>query len=179
MSTLSFFRPALDALNDGKVIRSAIIFSLRILAVLVVFGGVYLLIDILKASFDMRTEGTIGGIIFSVILLSSTITIAQIFIHRSSTIQHMDETPFSFFPVCSVLVRAFGEAYASLCLAVGMGGCVFMWLAKDNPLYFLGDLVKFLPTVTPEHTFLGGIFFMAYFVLFSFISFVEIGRAHV
>jgi hypothetical protein len=162
----------LDALNDGKVIRSSIANSLKALAILSLVGGIYLLIDVLKASFDLSTEGTIGGLIFSAFLVASIITVAQMLFYRASNIQDLRDSSFTVIPISSILFRAFGEAYAIFGIAVGVGGCVFMWLAKNNPLYLLGEVARFLPTVTPEETFLGGVFFLVYFALMSFVTFV-------
>ncbi len=172
MSALSFFRPILDSLNEGKVIRSTIVNSLKILSILSVVGGIYLLVDVLKVSFQFPTEGTIGGIIFSAILLASIITVAQILLYRATSIAQIHESPFTVLPVCSILVRAFGEVYSTLGLGIGMGGCIFIWLSKDNPLYYVGDLSKMFPSMIPEMSLLGGILFLAYSALMSFIVFV-------
>jgi hypothetical protein len=173
MSTLSFFRPMLEALNDGKIIRSTVVWSIKALALLILAGGVYLLVDIIKASSNMPTEGTFGAIIFAAVLLGSIFVIAQIFLHRAKNIGELQEgPPFLMIRVCSMLLRGFGEAYATLLVGVGAGGCVFLWLAKDNPLYYVGELAKFLPAMGPEPTLLGGVFFLGYYMLMSFVAFV-------
>ena len=172
MKTLHVFRPVLDALNDGKVIQSSIVHSLKVLAVLTVVGGVYVLIDVLKASFDLPTEGTIGGLVFAMFLGGSIFIATQMLFYRSANIQNLSNTPFTVIPICSILVRTFGEVYSILTIAIGIGGCIFMWLAKSNPLYVLGELARFFPSVMPEETFLGGVFFLVYFALMSFIIFV-------
>src|SRR5258706_10404418 len=172
MSALSFFRPILDALNEGKVIRTTVLLCLKALSLFCVIGGIYLLIDVLKASFEMPTEGTIGGILFSAFLLASIITVVQILLYRAGNIRQINDSPFTVIPVCSMLFRAFGEAYSALGLGIGMGGCIFIWLSKDNPIYYIGDLGKLFPTPLPEMTILGGLLFLGYFALTSFVVFV-------
>lgn|SRR5512143_510253 len=173
MSTLTFFRPMLDALNDGKIIRSAIVRSLKVLTLLILGGGVYLLVDILKATSNMSTEATFGAIIFAAVLVSSVFVVAQIVLYRMKTIEDLaDEEPLMMTRVSSALLRGFGEAYAVFLAGFGAGGCVFIWLAKDNPLYYVGELAKLLPTLGPESTILGGIFFLGYCLMVSFVAFV-------
>ncbi len=49
MSPTPFFRPVLDTLNDGKVIRSTVAVVLQAIAAAALIGGFYLLVEILKA----------------------------------------------------------------------------------------------------------------------------------
>jgi hypothetical protein len=172
MMVLNFFKPVLDALNDGKVIRSSIALFLQILGVLSIVGGVYLLIEILKASFDLPTEGTIGGLLLSIILIAAVLAVAQIFFYRSTNVRDLGESQFTVIPIFSILFRCFGEIYATLGVAIGVGGCIFIWFSKYNPLYLLGLIGHFFPSFSPEGTFLGGLLFLVYFALLSFVIIV-------
>jgi hypothetical protein len=172
MMVLNFFKPVLDALNDGKVIRSSIALFLQILGVLSIVGGVYLLIEILKASYDLPTEGTIGGLLLSIILIAAVLAVAQIFFYRSTNVRDLGESQFTVIPIFSILFRCFGEIYATLGVAIGVGGCIFIWFSKYNPLYLLGLIGHFFPSFSPEGTFLGGLLFLVYFALLSFVIIV-------
>lgn len=172
MIVLNFFKPVLDALNDGKVIRSSIALVLQILAVLSLVGGTYLLVEILKASFDLPTEGTIGGLLLSIVFIAAVLAVAQIFFYRATNVRDLGESQFTVIPIFSILFRCFGEIYATLGVAIGVGGCVFIWLSKYNPLYLFGEMGRFFPSMSAEGTFLGGLLFLVYFALLSFVIIV-------
>jgi hypothetical protein len=172
MIVFNFFKPVLDALNDGKVIRSSIALFLQILGVLSIVGGVYLLIDILKASFELPTEGTIGGLLLSIIFIAAVLAVAQIFFYRATNVRDLGESQFTVIPIFSILFRCFGEIYATLGVTIGVGGCIFIWFSKYNPLYLLGLIGHFFPSLSPEGTFLGGFLFLVYFALLSFVIIV-------
>jgi len=153
-----FFYPVLDALNDGRVIRKVVAAALRVLGVIFALGGLVLVIDILKYSFrpDTTTETTLGGMLFSVILLAAFACLVEIHFYRARSIGRLGETGFTVIPVVSILCRPAGEAYATLLVGVGIGGCAFLWLAKVSPLAFLSAMGGLLPASNLEASFLGG-----------------------
>ncbi|MFH0991380.1 MAG: hypothetical protein V1799_15335 [bacterium] len=168
MLLLSFFKPILNALDDGKVIRSSIALVLQILGVLSIVCGVYLLVEMLKASFSLETEGIIGGLLLSIVFMAAILAVAQIFFHRAMNVRDLGESQFTVIPIFSILFRCFGEIYATLGLAIGVGGCLFTWLSKYNPLYLFGDLGRFFPSLSAGGSFLGGLLFLVSFSLLSF-----------
>jgi hypothetical protein len=153
-----FFYPVLHALNDGRVIRKSVAMALRILGVLVALGGLVLVVEILKYSFrtDTTTEATLGGMLFSVVLLAAFACVLEIHFYRARSIGEMGEPAFAVIPVVSILCRFAGEVYATLLVAVGLGGCVFLWLAKVSPLAFLSAMGGLLPAANLEASFMGG-----------------------
>jgi hypothetical protein len=170
MTLFSFFRPILDALSDGRVIRTSVEYALRVLGILCLLGGIYLLVEILKASFELPTEGTIGGLILAVIFIAAVLAVVQIFFYRAGTIRKLGESQFTVIPIFSILFRAFGEIYTTFGVAVAVGGCLFIWFTKENPLYLLGGIGRFFdPSLSPEGTFLGGLLFLIYGGLLSFV----------
>jgi hypothetical protein len=169
MQATYFFKPVLTSLDEGKVIHSAIALTMRIMGILSLIGGIYLLVEVLKASFELTTEGTIGGLVLSVFLAAAILAIAQILFHRAESIRDLRESSFKIIPLFSTVVKALGEIYATFGVALGFGGCVYIWFAKSNPLYLLGEINRFLPTLSPEPTFFGGIFFLFYFGVTSFV----------
>jgi len=168
MSPLLMIRPVLEALNDGKVVRRAVAITLRVVAGLTALGSIFLIIEGLKLSFDMPTEGTVGGLLLVVIFAASIFAVLQILFYRAGTIEGLGDSPFTVIPIVSVLLRAIGEIYAALSAAVSAGGCLFIWLAKADPLWLLGGLGAFLPTMSVEGTFLGGLLFLLYFLFLGF-----------
>lgn len=153
-----FFYPVLDALSDGRVIRKVAAVALRILGVVFALGGLVLAIEILKYSFrpDTTTEATLGGLVFSLILLAAFACVLEIHFYHARAVGQLGETPFVAIPVVSILCRLAGEVYATLLVGVGIGGCAFLWLAKVSPLAFLGALGGLLPASNLEASFLGG-----------------------
>jgi hypothetical protein len=126
MKALNFFKPVLNALNDTKVIRSSVALILQILGAISFVGGVYLVVEILKVSFKLPTEGTIGGLLFSVIVIAAVLAIIQIFFYRAAHIRDLGDSQFTVIPIFSVLFRCIGEIYATLGVAIGVGGCVYI-----------------------------------------------------
>jgi uncharacterized membrane protein len=172
MILLNFFNPILDALNDGKVIRTSVAFALQSLGVLSLLGGIYLFIEILKTSFDLPTKGTIGGLLLSAVIIVAILAIVQIYFYRATNIRNLGESQFTVIPIFSILFRCFGEIYATLSLAIGVGGCLFIWFSGMNPLYVLGGMGRFLGFLSPEGTFIGGILFLTYLAVLAFITIV-------
>jgi hypothetical protein len=169
MQILTFFVPVLEKLNDGKVIRTSIAFALQILGYLTLLGFVVLLVTLLKGAFQLPGAGaTIGGVLFAFVLAATGLAIYQILIYRAGNIRDLAESPFTVIPIFSILFRIAGEVYSVIGLAVGVGGCLFIWLAQLNPMYLLGGIGSLLPSLSPEGTFLGGILFLIYLSVASF-----------
>lgn len=153
-----FFYPVLDALNDGRVIRKVVAVALRVLGVVFALGGLVLVIDILKYSFrtDTTTETTLGGMLFSIVLLAAFACVVEIHFYRARSVAEMGEAAYTVIPVVSILCRLAGEVYATLLVGAGIGGCAFLWLAKVSPLAFLSAMGGLLPASNLEASFLGG-----------------------
>jgi hypothetical protein len=169
MTPVKFYFPILLALEDGKVIRAAVAWALRIVGVLQAAAGLFLVIEVLKFSFRLESgEATLGGMILAAVVLVSVACIAQICFYRATSIDNLGDSIFTVTPVLSILLRAAGEVYATAGVAIGVGGCLFLWFAKINPLSLLGEFGELLPSSRAEGTFLGGLAFLAYLSLASF-----------
>ncbi len=171
MIVLNFFKPVLDALDDGKIIRLVISFILQFFGVLSLIGGVYILVEILKVSFELPTEGTIGGLILSIIFIAAVLAVVQIYFYRAKNIRDLGESQFTVIPIFSILLRCLGEVYATIGVAIGVGGCIFIWLSGSEIEELFELLGKFfpLPPFEAEATFLGGLIFLVYSALLSFV----------
>lgn len=170
MRWFTFFDPVLNALTDGKVIRKTIAWILQILGVLAALAGLLAVIQVLKFSFQTHSaEATIGGLFLAMVFSVAVACVAQILFARAKSVKGLGDSPFTVIPIVSLMLRAIGEMYATLGLAIGIGGCVFLWLARANPLGLLGGFDSFMPSLPSEGTFLGGLVFC---VLMAFVSFV-------
>jgi hypothetical protein len=168
MSPLNFFHPVLRALEDGKVIRKAIALALQVSGILALVAGLFLVIQVLKFSFNIQSaEGTIGGLFLGAVLVISVACVAQIFFYRAASVRALGESPFTVIPIFSILLRTLGETYATVGVSLGVGGCLFIWLAGISPLQMLGAMGGLLPSFSAEANFLGGISFLLYLTLFS------------
>lgn len=166
----TFFRPVLEKLNDGNVIRASIAFALQALAVFTLLGGIVLLFLMLKEVFRLDTAGqTVGGLLFAVVLGGTFLAIYQILMYRARNVRELGDSRFTVIPIFSILFRILGESYAVLGLAIGVGGCLFIWFAQENPLFLISGIRTFFPSLSPEGTFLGGLLFLLYMSVASFV----------
>lgn len=170
MSPFHRFRLVLDALDDGRVIRTSVALVLRALAVLFLLAGVYLLVEILKASFRLSTEGTIGGLVLALFFAAAVLGVVQIVFYRAREINERERAPFIVIPICSILFRVLGEIYATLGIAIAIGGCFYIWFSKLAPFALLGPMYHLFPSIPPEGTFLGGVLFLLNLGLLSFFG---------
>jgi hypothetical protein len=171
MWPIRFFHPILDALDRGNVIRTAVVFALRAMGVLTVLGGLYLLVEILKLSFQLPTQGTIGGLLFAIIFVAAIASLTQILFYRAESVRNLGESAFTIIPIFSVLFRTMGETYATSGVAIGVGGCLFIWFSGLNPAQMLPGAGGLLPTVAGG-TFMDGVLFLVWAALASFAALI-------
>lgn len=168
-------RSVFGALEQGSIIRKAVALALRILGILLVLSGIYLLVQILKYSFQMGvpTQFTMGGLILAVLIAAGIFGMMQVCFFRAATVGKLGESPFTVMPVISILLRAFAEVYAVALATLGVGGCLFIWFSGMNPMTILGPLGSFVPLPEPQvllgnSQFLDGIGFLVGMALFAF-----------
>lgn len=162
-------RIVLGALERGSVIRRIVALVLRLVGILIVLGGVYGLVDILKLSFHLSTQGTLGGLVFAVIFVAGIVAMLQICFYRAGNVDRLGESPYPVMAVFSVGFRTIGELYAVLLATVGLGGCLFLWFSGFDPMTLLSMLGNFLPFVpSGSGTFLDGAKFLITMLLLAF-----------
>jgi len=165
----SFCAPLFRALEDGLVIRTLVALALRILAILVVMGGIYVFIDLLKAAFsEPTTQVTIGGLIAAVFLLLGAVGDFFILFYRAASIGSLGDSSFTVIPSSSVIFRACGEIYAASLITVGVAGSLQTWFTGSSPLQRLGLLGLLSPSVPTGGTFVDGLVFLVAMFLIAF-----------
>jgi len=173
LSILNFFHPVLEALSDGRVIRKTVVWALRILAVLLLLAGLYFLVNILEACFRGAGAGVaVGGLLLALIVLLALVCVAQVLFYRAAAVEGLADSTLTVIPIVSILFRAAGEVYATLGVAVGVGGCLFTWLAGASPYGLLGGFAGILPAARGDQSFLGGLMFLASMAVASFLALV-------
>jgi hypothetical protein len=172
--SIFFFYPILRALSDGRIIRASVAIGLRVLAVLSVLCGGYLLVELLKTVFQPQvpTEAAAGGLLFGLIFLAAVLAVGQIFWYRADSVRDLGDSPFTAIPVVSILFRAAGEVYATLGASVAVGGCLFIWFARAYPYVLMRGLGDVMPSTSANLTFLGGLAFLGYVGLISFLALI-------
>jgi hypothetical protein len=166
------FRWVYETLERGSFIRRAVALTLRILAIIVVVtGGIYVITPGLKYSFNFPTsQGTAGGLLVTLLMTVAIAAIFEVLLYRAESVASLGESPFTVIPILSIFSRMVGEIYAILGLTMGVGGCLFIWIAGFSPYSVLNQVAPFMPTPPPGVTFLDGLYFLGIFALFSFVA---------
>jgi hypothetical protein len=171
-------RSILGALAQGTVIRNAVALVMRIAAVLVLLGGLLVVIQVLKMSFQISTAtATIGGLLVAVLMAGAFFAVAQIYLYRAQSVHDLEESPFTIIPILSILFRASGEAYAVGALAFGVGGCLFTWLSGMSPAMLLSGLGGFMPPIPGLNemggqSFVSGLVFLVTMTIAAIVALV-------
>ena len=174
---LAITRIVLRALSEGKIIRSSIAVALQVVALLVLLGGLLALIQMLKYSFQLPSAAaTIGGLVCSALLAAAAFGASQICLFRAQSIRDLDDSPFQVLPILSMLFPCGRENYAVTALALGVGGCLFIWFSGTSPLSLLFGLAQFMPFMSllagGGGGFLDGLIFLAMLSGAAFVGLV-------
>jgi hypothetical protein len=174
MQVIPAYRVVLDSLSNGKVARLVFLSFLRIGGTVAAVFFVFLLVLLLKWSFQAESsQSTFAGLALALVLAVGFLGVVYVFFYRAETVSKLKDPHYSIIPAVSVLLRAAGEISVMLGISIGLGGCVFIWLAKANPLGLIGRLTGVLPFVPPAATwlggFVGGLIFLAYFLVQSIV----------
>jgi hypothetical protein len=167
-----FYYPVLRSLSDGSVIRRLVVWALKFGAILWLLGGVVALIGILRLALQLPLAGTVGGVLLGLILLATTVCIAQVYWYRAGSVAELEGSAFTVIPIVSILFRTAGETYGTAGIGVGLGACLFMWLSTGNPLSLLGPFGSVLPSLPVDSGFLGGLVILIYAWVASFLFLV-------
>ena len=167
-SWVYFYYPVIRALNNGEIISTVVAFVFQLIGVLVLAGGLYYIVDFLKAVFQSTTEVAVGGIILSVVLLAALLAVLEIFFYRAKNIKDLGESEYTVIPIFGYIFRAVGESLATLGVATGVGGCFFIWFAREIP----GPTAAVMHLLPPERVFLAGLIYLLVMIAVSFISMI-------
>lgn len=163
-------RPLLDALNEGRGLRSGASLLLRLMAVLTALGGLYLFGKVIVEAFDLSVGGALGGIVFALLLGAALMGVVQVLWYRADEVSALEDSPLTAIPIVSQFARAAGETYAVLSVAVGLGGCVFIWLSDLDPRWLLGGWGNLFPGMEAGNAFASGILFLVSVWVFAALN---------
>jgi len=136
-----FCRPVLQALEDGKVLRTLMALFLRLGGVVLALAALYLVIEIVKDALRAQeTQVTIAELILALVVLVWGASAFLIYFYRAASVANLGESPFTVIPIFSISFRAVGELYAASLLLFGVGACLFFWFTGRSPSQLLGPL---------------------------------------
>lgn len=161
-----FYYPVIRLLNNGEIISAVVAFVFQLVGVLSFAGGLYSIVDILKMSFQQSTEVTVGGIVMSIVMLAGLLAVVQIFFYRAKNIKDLGASDYTVIPIFGYLFRAVGESVATMGVASGIGGCLYIWFARDLSLAMGYSVFNFL---SPERAFVSGLLCLLVMFAFSFL----------
>jgi hypothetical protein len=85
----------------------------------------------------------------------------------------MEDSHYTALSILSSILRVNGELAFVTYSLFGVGGCLFIWIASDNPfsqMGFLGEVLPFAGRGGPG--FLGGVELAIFFLMIAFSSIV-------
>lgn len=168
--SLFFYYPVLRALADGRVIRTWVVWALKIGAVASVVGGLLSAIGILSTSAGSGGSGMVGAVVLAVLLLGTSLCVGQVLWYRSGSVAALKDASYTLIPITSILFRTGGECGATTFVGVGVGACLFLWLSPGG----LDLRTLPLPISVPASTGLvGGILVLLYMGLLAFLSLIS------
>jgi hypothetical protein len=183
MELFGILDPFFHALSDAKIIRQAVVWVLRILATIMALVGLYGFISIIRLGISARNsvvdvEGNlvthtpigivIGCILLALFVLAWGYLTAGILIYRSRTVQEMEDSPFTALSILSILFRLNGELAFVTYSLIGIGGCLFTWIAEASPFSAMGMLGEVPFAKGGDIGLLGGIEMAIFFLMIAF-----------
>lgn len=169
-------KPFFNALSDGKIIRLATTWVLRVLGVISPVCGLVGFILILRPAFqganggfDNRSAGALlGSLILALLGLCWGYLCFSLCFFRASCVLKLADGHFTVLPILSILFKLNGEMFFITYSLIGIGGCLFVWFSDFSP-----PLLGGFPFLGGESTgFLGGIEFAVLGLLSAFIGII-------
>ena len=177
MNLFQFIDPAFHALNDGKVIRIAVTWAIRVMAVILGVIGVVWCIGFIalgiKGSDTMfgnrSAELLIAVLLFSVFGLAFGYLECGVCLFRAKSVSELREGHFIVLPILSILLRLLGEITCIAYGLIGIGGGLVLWIAGFNPLSSIGSISLGLPfEALGSGGLIGGLEFAIFMLLLAF-----------
>lgn len=157
----TFIYPLIDSLSKGTLIRKVMFLLFGIIGVLSFFGGVYFFFKTVSYVPDFWTF-----ILLLLFVLASFLSL-QIWFYRAEAVSNLEDSEFTVIPIFSNFFRALGENYALFLITVGIGGTLMLWFSNYGG--YLWEFSRYIPFVSLEDSFFGGLFFLVLTILLAFL----------
>jgi hypothetical protein len=169
----------LRSISDGDLFKKVFAIILRVAAVIVALGGLYLWIRLWGMVSDLDGFfAVVGGIIFQIILIITISMVTHVVWLRAAAVSELPSSDFTVIPIASMLLKLTGEIYVSLFVPLSIAGGIGLWFGGGNFMYYVVRYIDFLPQFPLSFmgggggTFLGGLFFMIGGIVMAFLSLV-------
>jgi len=169
MSKLFFIKPVLEIISRGKFFRHGFALILRIIAILMAIGGLFLFIQNFRFIGRFGFLGALGLIIAQLFLLAAIWIIIQIIWNRANVIVNLPDSNFTIIPIFSIVLKMIGEVYATIILLLSISGAFLTWFIGSGGRIFY-QLREFVPFLSVGTGFLGGLLLIVLGIISSFIA---------
>ncbi|HKI79588.1 MAG TPA: hypothetical protein VKA26_13685 [Ignavibacteriaceae bacterium] len=178
---LNIFYPFIDSLNQGSFIRKLMTNLFRLIGILSLVGGLYFFFKTISNAPDF------WFVLLLILFLAFTFVAFQIWFYRADAISKLKDSDFNVIPIFANVFRGIGETYAAFLITIGIGGTINLWFSSYS--YSLMSFLSFVPFISADSSFLGGILFLlmtivmglsillfTYFLAENVLVLVEIAR---
>lgn len=159
MDKYLFMKPVLDSLAHGPFFRKQFALCVRIGAAVAAMAGLVGFVNAWNFTAQMDAARIPGGIIYMLSLVAATYMAAHTMLIRAKDIGSLPHTGYTLIPMGAVVSLMVGEAYASVCAALAVGGGILIWFSGDAAYALLSRVTFFLPARGGD-TFMAGILFI-------------------
>lgn len=157
---ITFFYPVIESLSKGSLIKKVMSFLFSLIGVISFVGGVYFFFKTISYVPDF------WSVVLLLLFLVSSFISLQIWFYRARKIKNLEDSEFTVIPIFSNLFRAFGENYAVFLITIGIGGTLMLWFSKYGG--YLWEFAKYIPFVSLEDSFIGGLLFLLITIVIAF-----------
>ena len=169
----------LRSISDGDLFKKVFAVILRIAAVVIAIGGLYIWIRFWGDVFHMRGFfAVVGGIIFQLILIVTVAMVTHVVWLRAKTVADLQKADFTVIPIASILLKLAGELYVSMFVPLSVACGINIWFGGGDIMYYMMRNLDFIPQLPFDYlrwgngTFIGGLIFMVGGIVMAFLSLV-------
>lgn len=173
MEKYLFMSKVLQLVSQGQFFRKAFAVTLRVLAVIVALVALFSWIPEWKSLSGASNEKIVGVIIFQLLFVIAAYMVVHTILIRARNIIELPEADFTVIPIAAISLKLLGEIYACMATVMSVAGGILIWFIRGDAFFSINRLAPFIPNLSKDGGFLGGIEFMAggFFVAFCGLVF--------
>lgn len=144
----------LRLISEGRLFKQIFSWLLRFGSAAAVVVGLCISIEMWRAG-NPSSQAVFGQIVFQAALLLATYLVAHLSWLRAQDVAAMPQTAGEvIIPLARLLLRLWGEIYASLMAVLGTGGALMIWISAGEARLDTPELRQLLPGFggDPFHT---------------------------
>lgn len=159
MEKYLFMKPVLDSLAQGPFFRRYFALCVRIGAVVAAMAGLVGFMNAWSFTAHLEPARILGGIVYMLSVVAAAYMAVHAMLIRAKDIASLPHTGLTLIPIGTVVFLMVGEAYASVCAALAVGGGILIWFTGDGAYDLLQRVTLFVP-FQGGATFTAGILFI-------------------